>query len=288
MDATQGEMRHVTGEMTAADGLRLARRSWLPAREPVAALAVVHGYGEHSGRYAELAGVLAVAGYAVHAYDLRGHGRSGGRRGHVGRFSEYLDDTGLFLAAVRGDEPGRPVVLLGHSLGGLITASYVQQRPTGDLTGLALSSPFLRLTVPVSAFKVAAARVLSVVAPTVDVGNPLDAAALSHDQAVVDLYRTDPLNHHDATARWGAEVLAAQRAALAAAPSISLPLIVQYGGADAVADPAAGRELFARAASADKTVYCYPGYYHEIFNETGRAEVLADLASWLDAHTCEG
>jgi len=217
VDATQGEMRHVTGEMTAADGLRLARRSWLPAREPVAALAVVHGYGEHSGRYAELAGVLAVAGYAVHAYDLRGHGRSGGRRGHVGRFSEYLDDTGLFLAAVRGDEPGRPVVLLGHSLGGLITASYVQQRPTGDLTGLALSSPFLRLTVPVSAFKVAAARVLSV-----------------------------------------------------------------------VADPAAGRELFARAASADKTVYCYPGYYHEIFNETGRAEVLADLASWLDAHTCEG
>ena len=276
-------MEHTSAQFAAADGLLLTRQAWRPEAEPAAVLAVVHGYGEHGGRYRGLAEDKAARGYAVHVYDLRGHGRSAGRRGHLGRFSDYLDDTAVYLDAVREEQPGRPLILLGHSLGGLIAAAYVEDRPAQGFAGLILSSPFLRLGMPVPPLKLSAARLLSVVAPTVNVGNTVLAAALSHDQEVVKAYGTDPLNHHVATARWAAEVVAAQSAALSAAGGIRLPLLLLYGDADAVADPQAGRELFAAAGSADKTSRCYEGYYHEIFNETGRAAVFADLAAWLEA-----
>jgi len=281
-------VEHTSTQFAAADGLLLTRQAWRPAGEPAAVLAVVHGYGEHGGRYRGLAEDMAARGYALHVYDLRGHGRSAGRRGHLGRFSDYLDDTAVFLEAVRGEQPGRPLILLGHSLGGLIAAAYVEDRPTEGLAGLILSSPFLRLGMPVPPLKLNAARLLSLVAPTVNVGNTLTAAALSHDQDVVRAYGTDPLNHHVATARWAAEVVAAQNAALSAAGDIRLPLLLLYGDADAVADPHAAGELFAAAGSTDKTSRCYEGYYHEIFNETGRAAVFADLAAWLEARAPAG
>jgi alpha-beta hydrolase superfamily lysophospholipase len=276
---------HASAQFAAPDGLLLTRQVWRPAGAPAAVLAVVHGYGEHGGRYRGLAEAMVARGYAVHAYDLRGHGRSAGRRGHVGRFTDYLDDTAVFLEAVRTEQPGRPLYLLGHSFGGLIAAAYVEDRPADGLAGLILSSPFLRLGMPVSPLKLGAARLLSLVAPALNIGNTLDPAGLSHDEDVVKAYRIDPLNHHVATARWAAEVVAAQSAALSAAGRISLPLLLLYADEDTVADPQAARELFAGAASPDKTENCYEGFYHEIFNETGRAAVFADLAAWLAART---
>lgn len=281
-------VEHTDAQLAAADGLVLLRRAWRPEGEPAAVLAVVHGYGEHGGRYRGLAEDMATRGCAAHVYDLRGHGRSGGRRGHLGRFGDYLDDTAVFLEAVREEEPGRPLYLLGHSLGGLIAAAFVEERPTDGLAGLILCSPFLRLGMPVPPLKLHAARVLSLVAPALNIGNTLDPAGLSHDQDVVRAYGTDPLNHHVATARWAVEVVTAQSAALSAAGRIRLPLLLLYGDADAVADPQAGRELFAAAGSTDKTVHRYEGYYHEIFNETGRDAVVADLAAWLAAREPAG
>jgi len=279
---------HTSAQFAAADGLLLTRQAWRPEGASAAVLAVIHGYGEHGGRYRGLAEHMAAGGYALHVYDLRGHGRSAGRRGHLGRFTDYLDDTAVFLDAVREEQPGRPLYLLGHSLGGLIAAAYVEDRPADALAGLILSSPFLRLGMPVPPLKLGAARLLSLVAPAVNVGNTLDPAGLSHDQEVVRAYGTDPLNHHVATARWAAEVVAAQSAALSAAGSIRLPFLLLYGDADAVADPDASRELFAGAGSVDKTVHCYGGFYHEIFNETGRDAVFADLAAWLSARAPAG
>ena len=281
-------MEHTSAQFAAADGLLLTRQAWHPEGEPAAVLAVVHGYGEHGGRYGGLAEDMTARGYAVHVYDLRGHGRSAGRRGHLGRFTDYLDDTAVFLTAVGDEQPGRPLYLLGHSLGGLIATAYVEDRPVDALDGLILSSPFLRLGMPVPPLKLGAARLLSIVAPAMNVGNTIDPTALSHDREVVRVYDTDPLNHHLATARWAAEVLAAQSAALSAAGGIRLPFLLLYGGADAVADPQAARELFARVASADKTAQGYEGYFHEIFNETGRAAVFADLATWLEARAPAG
>lgn len=277
-------VEHSSAQFAAADGLLLTRQVWRPPGGAAAALAVVHGYGEHAGRYRELAVELAERGYSLYVYDLRGHGRSAGRRGHISRFSDYLDDTAVYLRTVGLEEEGRPLFLLGHSLGGLIAAAFVEERSDAGLAGLVLSAPFLRLAIPVPPMRLHAARLLSRVAPTLNIGNPLDAAALSHDQAVVAAYRVDPLNHHVATARWAAEVLDAQLAALAAAPRIAPPLLVMYGEADAVTDPAAAHQLFAAAASPDKTEHAYPGYFHEIFNESGRGGPIGDLTSWLGAH----
>jgi len=281
-------VEHSSVQFAAADGLLLTRQAWRPDGEPAAVLAVVHGYGEHGGRYRGLAEDMAARGYAVHVYDLRGHGHSGGQRGHLGRFTDYLDDTAVYLAAVREEQPGRPLFLLGHSLGGLIATAYVEDRPTDALAGLILSSPFLRLGMPVAPVRLRAARLLSVVAPAMNVGNTIDPTALSHERDVVEAYDTDPLNHHVATARWAAEVLAAQGAALSAAGSIRLSLLLLFGDADAVADPQAARELFSAAGSTDKTSRCYEDFYHEIFNETGRAKVFADLAAWLEARAPAG
>jgi acylglycerol lipase len=281
-------VEHTSVQFAAADGLLLTRQAWRPAGAPAAVLAVVHGYGEHGGRYRGFAEDMAARGYESHVYDLRGHGRSGGPRGHLGRFTDYLDDTAVFLDAVREEQPRRPLYLLGHSLGGLIAAAFVEDQRADALAGLILSSPFLGLGMRVPPLKIGAARLLSLVAPSMKIGNTLDAAALSHDQDVVRAYGVDPLNHHVATARWAAEVLAAQSATLSAAGAIRLPLLVLYADADAVADPDASRELFAGAGSADKTVHCYEGYYHEIFNEIGRETVFADLAAWLAARAPAG
>jgi lysophospholipase len=277
-------VKHRSTAFSAGDGLRLHVQAWLPDAEPTAVLAVVHGYGDHGGRYGYLGEAMAALGHAVYVYDLRGHGQSAGRRGHILRFSDYLSDTRIYLDTVAGTHPAAPLYLLGHSLGGLIAAAYAETQPAGP-GGLILSSPFLRLRTPPLSSKVNGARILSVVRPAFNVGNTLQAADLSHEQRVVDAYVTDPLVHHVATARWAVEVLAAQGAVLAGAPRIILPLLLLVADADAVTDPQASRELFAAAGSADKTERRYAGYYHELFNETGRAAVFADLAAWLARRT---
>ena len=217
-------VKHTSDQFMGA-GERLHLQSWLPAGadpeqppEPAAAIALVHGYGDHGGRHTWFGEDMAARGYAVYAYDLRGHGQSSGTRGQIRRFDDYLDDTAVFLDEVRRRQPGKPVVLLGHSLGGLICARFAQERPC-DVRALVLSSPFFALTVQPEPMKVVGAKALSAVWPGRDIGNTVRAADLSHDQAVVDAYVTDPLVHHVATARWAAETLAAQDAAMAAAPS---------------------------------------------------------------------
>jgi alpha-beta hydrolase superfamily lysophospholipase len=216
----------------------------------------------------------------VYAYDLRGHGQSSGTRGQVTRFADYLDDTAVFLDEVHRRQPGKPLVLLGHSLGGLICTRFVEERPF-DGRALILSSPFFALTVQPEPAKLLGVKALTVVWPGRDVGNTLRAEDLSHDASVVEAYVTDPLVHHVATARWAAETLSAQEAAMAAAPTVTLPLLVLYGKDDEVADPAFAEAFFATAGSEDKKLIHYEGLYHELFNEVDREKVFADVAAWL-------
>jgi lysophospholipase len=276
-------IQHQTDTFAAADGARLVWQSWSREDDPAAVLAVVHGYGEHGGRYGFLVDAMVPRGYAVYSYDLRGHGRSPGRRGHIRRFADYLADTAAFLALIGQMRPGCPVVLLGHSMGGLIAAAFAEQAGavTQEVAGLVLSSPFVGVRLPVPPLQIAAARVLSRVAPTLRMTNPLRNDQLSHDQAVVAAAAVDPLNHRVTTVRWAAEVLSAQRAVLSAAGRLRLPLLLLYADDDPIADPRVSEQLFEQAASADKTRVCYAGYYHEIFNEVGRAAVFDDLAAWL-------
>jgi acylglycerol lipase len=282
--------RHTSAQFTGAGGVRLHLQAWLPAgpdptaRQPevTAVVAVVHGYGDHGGRYTWLGEDLAARGWALYAYDLRGHGQSSGRRGQVRRFEEYLEDTEVFLGEVRRAQPGKSVFLLGHSMGGLVCARLAEVRPP-DVTGLILSSPFLQLAEAVPPSRVAGVKVLAKVWPNRDIGNSVRAAQLSHDESVVEAYVTDPLVHHVAPARWAVALLGAQDAAMTEAGKIALPLLVLYGTEDEVVDFAFIEALYAQAASADKSLLRYEGYYHECFNETGRAQVFDDLATWLGA-----
>lgn len=279
--------RHTSTQFLGAGGIRLLLQAWLPAgpdllepSEPSAVIAVVHGYGDHGGRYVSLGEAMAARGWAAYVYDLRGHGQSSGTRGQVKRFDDYLDDTEMYLDELRRLQPGRPLFLLGHSLGGLICARLAEERAP-DVRALVLSSPFLRMAEAVPPAKVAAAKGLAVVWPNRDIGNTLQAAQLSHDKTVVDAYVTDRLVHHVAPARWARETLAAQEAAMAGAERIALPLYVLYGKDDQVADVAFIEALFARVASENKTIRSYEGLYHECFNEVGREQVYDDLAAWL-------
>jgi alpha-beta hydrolase superfamily lysophospholipase len=273
-------MQHIEGKFSATDGLELYYQAWQPDGETKAVFAVVHGYGEHSGRYLNPVNYFTPRGYAQYAFDSRGHGKSAGQRGHINRFDEYLSDTDTFLKLVREKQPGRKVFLLGHSLGGLIAAAYAEDHP-GELPGLIMSSAFLQFKIKVPGWKMALARTLSSLMPTFTMANDLPAAHLSHDPTVVAAYDVDPLNHHVATARWGTEILAAQTRTLDRAGELTTPVVVLYGSADQIADPQGSALFFERVKLTDKTVHCYDGYYHEIFNETGKDTVFRDLEAWL-------
>jgi alpha-beta hydrolase superfamily lysophospholipase len=274
-------MQHTEGKFSACDSLELYHQAWLPDGEPKAVFVVVHGYGEHSGRYLNPVNYFVPRGLALYAYDLRGHGKSPGPRGHIVHFDEYLADTNAFLKLVQQLNPGHKLFLLGHSLGGLIVSAYVENYPTDDLSGLIMSSAFLGFRMQVPAVKAAVGRVMSSLMPALTMKNDLSAALLSHDLAVVAAYDTDPLNHHVGTARFLTEVTTAQARTLERAGEVKLPLLVMYAGDDQIADPERSRVFFERAASADKTIHGYDGYYHEIFNETNKEVVFKDWECWL-------
>jgi len=258
-------------------GGRLWARAWEP-EHPGGTLAIVHGYGEHTGRYREFSRWLAQQGWRVVACDLPGHGRSPGRRGHIRSFSEYLSAVEGLLGEARMHPP---VFLLGHSLGGLVAARYLELEP-GAASGLILSSPFFGLGLPVPAWKRALARMLSRLWPAASLPSGIQPEHLSHDPEVVEAYRTDPLVHRVATARWFTEVLAAQAAALEGAPRIRVPVLLLQGTEDRLAEVAATRAFAAACGSPDLTLKLYGGLYHETLNELDRGRVWQDVLDWLE------
>ncbi|MBF6601225.1 MAG: lysophospholipase [Dehalococcoidia bacterium] len=267
---------------TSDDGLRIFTRTWLPAAAPKAAVAVVHGYAEHSGRYASVGEALAARGYAVHALDLRGHGRSDGPRALVRSFERYLADLRLFLDRVRAGNGGRPLFLLGHSMGGTIVAlASVAGRP--PVEGILLSGPATAHNAP-RVFE----RLLDVIAriaPRLPL-TKLSAGGVSRDPEVVRRYEADPLVYHGRIrAALLASMLRAARRIDDGIAGMTLPALFMHGTGDALTSPDGSRDLYERAGSADKTLKLYDGLYHEILNEPERDAVITDIVEWLDART---
>lgn len=277
-------MQHHEGEFKGERGTRIWYQSWRPDA-PKAILAVVHGLGEHSGRYGNVVDYLVPRGYAVYALDLPGHGRSGGRRGHIERFTDYTADVGRLAKRACGNLPRLPVFLLGHGLGGPIAFHYALEQPA-SLQGVIASSPVVRPKLKVPVAKMLLARVMTGIWPTFTQHSALPARALSHDPQVVAAYLADPLVHDLVTARLAMEMLAAGEAMLARAQELRVPLLALVSGGDTIVDVEASKEFFSRVASQDKTLHVYPGFLHEGHNELEREQPLADLAAWLDAHTC--
>jgi len=252
---------------------------------PRGAVLLLHGYAEHCSRYASVVEALNAAGFDVWRFDYRGHGRSGGRRGHVYRFEDYFDEIRMMRDRVfsASASSGIPTFLVGHSHGGLLSLSFLSREPDG-FRGTALSSPFLGFGLKVPAWKSAVGRTLSRLLPTLALPTEIDPATLTHDTAVVKAYATDTLVGSHATARWFTEVLRVHAEAPERAAALRLPILVQQGADDRIASPAATRAVFEHIGSPDKTLREYPGLFHEIFFEVERAGPVADLTQWLEAH----
>jgi len=270
------------GKLAGPRGSKIFYQAWLPPGDPKAVLLVVHGLGEHSGRYGNVVNYFVPRGYAVYALDHYGHGQSDGQREYVERFSDYTEPLKAFFDKVAGWQAGRRIFLMGHSLGGLISADYLLQHQAG-LSGAVLSGPAVKAP-KLSPALLAVGRLLSRVAPKMGV-LALDANGVSRDPEVVRAYVNDPLVFTGkTTARLGAETIDAMARVQAGAATLTLPLLILQGGSDKLVDPAAAHELYQAAGSKDKTVKVYPGLYHEIYNEPEREQVLHDVETWLEAH----
>ena len=248
-----------------------------------AVVLLVHGYAEHSGRYQHVATRLAAAGYEVWSFDLRGHGRSPGRRCYISSFDEYLHDLQVFLDLVRKNTPGKPLFLLGHSMGGAIVTLYVLAKQP-EVRGIVLSAPALKLSDNISPFLVTISQIVGRLFPKLQTVK-LDSSKICRDPEVVKLYDADPLIYRGGTlARTGAEIVRATHRIQARMHEFTLPVLILHGSDDQIGDPAGSRQLHERAQSSDKTLKIYPGLYHEIMNEPEKEEVLDDIVNWLDQH----
>ena len=259
------------------DGTPLHLRHWATSGKPWATVLLVHGIGEHSGRYERTGRLMAEAGIDVHAFDIRGHGLSGGRRVYVRVWDDYLDDLAVRVAAVR--EPGVPLVLFGHSMGALIALTYAcSDRPAPDL--LVLSAVPLDARVP--GWQRALAPILSRLAPTAILANPITGEQLSRDPAVGKAYFADPLVQPRSTTRLGAELLKAMKRGREGLDRLRIPALVIHGGGDTLV-PTRVCEPLAAVAGVERRVL--PDLHHETLNEPEGPEVVAAIVDWLRGRT---
>ena len=269
-------MTETTGTFTTQDGLSLFTKAWTPDGEPERSLLIVHGLGEHSGRWDHVARFFVERGYAVAAFDLRGHGESEGTRAYAGAFNDFVDDVQGIVESglVRTDLPW---VLYGHSLGGLIGTYYLAEDRPHPAAGI-LSGPALDADVP-GALRVAA-QLLGRITPKLALANSIQGEQLSRDEAVGEAYFADPLVYTKATTRLGMEMFAAQDRVHDVIGAIDTPTLVIHGGDDSLVPPSASAPL-AAVDSVERKVY--PGLRHEMHNEPEQVQVLSEIAAWLDA-----
>lgn len=280
MDLQEMKVRHTSGMFEARDGLQLFGQAWEPVDGTDAVVIIVHGYGEHSGRYVHIARRLALQNFIVETFDLRGHGRSEGDRAFISSFDQYTRDVHAFTKRVREKHPDLPLFLLGHSLGGLIAATYILDfQPR--IGGLILSSPALKISEDLSQLLQKMSGVIGKILPKLPTLK-LDASLISRDPKVVEAYENDPLVYHKGTlAKTGAEIIRATQKIQAKMEMLRLPMLIFHGTADGLTDPEGSKQLYLRAKSPDKILKLYEGFYHETMNEPEKEQVLSAILEWL-------
>jgi alpha-beta hydrolase superfamily lysophospholipase len=275
-------MIHEDFERSGYDGLNLYFQSWQTETQPKGVISLVHGLGEHSGRYAYWADRLNQAGYHVVAYDLRGHGKSGGQRGHILSFDEYLSDTALLLQETEAKFPKLPHFLYGHSLGAIIAWVYVLRRKP-KLAGVILTALDYRNALEEQKGKVLLSKILGSFAPKMSISSGLDPQTISRDPDVVARYVNDPLVHAQLSLGFAKNSLKSIPWAIQHSSDWSLPVLVMHGEKDMLGYVAGSRE-FASSVSGDCTLKVWPGLYHEIHNEPEKEQVFEYMREWLDKH----
>lgn len=276
-------MKRLEGILKNTRHLNLYYQGWLPEGEPRAVLVLVHGLAEHSGRYTNVVSHFVPRGYAVYGLDHQGHGKSPGLRCYANSFSDYPDDLEDFIEVVRQRHRGKPIFLLGHSVGATIAAAYLCRHPRGDVKGFISSAISLKPGKDISPLHIALARLLSKILPRMPV-SALSSASISSDLEVVKAYDEDPLVYRGKIrARTGAELLAMMQRLQGELKLIIVPMLALHGDADRLIDPDSSRLLYEEVGSEDKTLKLYPGFCHEVLNEPGRQPVLKDIQDWLEA-----
>ena len=276
--------RHITGEFISSDGTRIFHQGWMPEEDEAvrAVLAIVHGYAEHGGRYAHVGEFFAQRGFHVEALDHRGHGRSDGRDTFLTSIDDCVNDVEIMVNRLGDQRPDLPVFVLAHSMGGLITAKWVEDRQP-EVNGILLSGPAVMIDESISPLLLKISGVLATVAPRMKTIK-LDGDAVSRDPEVVAKYNSDPLNYRKGVpAATGAAINSAIAAVHRNAGKISLPVRIMYGTEDRLADPRGSDRLHSGISSEDKSLVPYEGLYHEILNEPEQEQVMSDCLEWITA-----
>ena len=262
-------------------GLNIFVRSWRPAATARGVVVICHGFNAHSGMYQWVAEQFAASGLAVYALDLRGRGRSDGERFYVEKIADYVSDVATVIALAKKREPGRPVFLLGHSAGGVVSCLYTLENPA-DLAGLICES--FAFQVPAPDFALAVLKGLSHVVPHSRVVK-LKNEDFSRDPVVVQAMNNDPLIAHEAQATLTmAEMVRADERLKREFPRVTLPVLILHGTMDKVTKPAGSQLFFDAAGSRDKTLKLCDGHFHDLLNDIGKEKVMADITRWIEAH----
>lgn len=287
---SETSLRRTESHFAGHGGAPIFCRSWLPP-SPVRALVIVHGFGEHSGRYEHVGAWFAERHTAVHGFDLRGHGRSAGRRGHVDGFSDYLNDLEIFLDHVRGESESLPVTLLGHSMGGLIaTAMAVERSPA--VQSVITSGAALSLSPELSGFKITLARLFKTIAPRLSMNAGLDVNAISSEPDEVKRYVDDPLVHGVSTASHATALIDQIERVRGRGGEVEVPVFLTHGALDRLCLPDGSVAFhqsipgsFEHSSAPRAELRMYPRSYHEILNDVERETVMKDMLDWIES--CE-
>lgn len=279
-------MKHFEMNWKAHDNLEIFAQAWEPTMpQPKAVVCLVHGLGEHTSRYAHVAEALGKQGFALFGADLRGHGRSGGARGHISSIEDFMQDIDLSLAQARIRYPGLPIILYGHSLGGIQVLHYGLTRKP-DVKGVIATSSGLHTALEKQYLKVLMAKILGALIPNTSIASGLDPKSISHDEKVVQAYINDPLVHDKISLGFGKIMVGVTSWTLAHADEFTLPLLLLHGKADSLAFPSSSTE-FAASLKEKCTLVLWDDAYHELHNEFEKEEVFKTMTLWMDARLRE-
>ena len=276
-------MEHSEGSFQGFGAVSLFYQRWHPEKKPKAVLAIVHGFGEHSGRYMNVVEYFVPRKYAVYGFDQRGHGRSPGQRGYINSIGEFRGDVAAFVQMVARQEPEIPIFLWAHSMGGLIGLDYILHYPEG-LRGAIISAPSLNPAGVAKPYVVTLTRILSRLWPTISIEVGLDPSTLARNPAVGKAYREDPLVQGKAGVRLGTELQSAADWTKVHAADIRIPLLMIHGEADAIGTASDTRSFFEQVTFDDKELKIYPGGYHEPHNDIEYEQVVKDVEGWIKRH----
>jgi alpha-beta hydrolase superfamily lysophospholipase len=264
---------------SGSDQIKIHGILWQPNVGPKAVIALIHGMGEHSGRYKKVAEFFIQRDIAVMSFDQRGHGKTEGEKGHVSNFNQYLDGVDGLMDRIRLQFKGIPVFLYGHSMGGNVAINYGLKRPSG-IRGLIITSPWLKLAFQPPALKIKLAKLMFNLYPKFTQSSKLNANHLSRNEEVVKAYQKDRLVHDKISASGFLNLYNAGLYALQHAKDLKLPTLIMHGTGDLITDHTASAD-FAEKSNTTSTLKLWPDAYHELHNEPEREEVLTEIYSWI-------